>query len=165
MLSLVIPLKITRKCSRSVIRLSLRQVMRNTLRTNFSEMQVIFDNGMHGAMTKAGMNTNLFLCDSSVFSDHTINPQNNVSRNDSMHLSRARIVLQWYTSFVKYRLPHVHTCQGHAQFAIHSRHATMNLACSSNLSCQEKNHTSLFLRPFLMLDERTLPFAHLQSIN
>ena len=51
-------------------------------------------------------------------------------------------------------------------FAIHSWHATMYFACSSILSHQETNYTSLLffaLLPFPMLDEHTLHYAHLQS--
>ena len=139
MLSLVIPLQITRTCSHSVNRLSLRHLMRKTLRTNFSEMQVIFDNGMHGAMTNAGLNTNLFLCDTSVFSDHTINPQNHI-RLDGPVLGANRpavmCVLREISSATRAHL------SGTCRFR-HSRRATMNLACSSYLSHQEKNHTSL----------------------
>ena len=40
-------------------------------------------------------------------------------------------------------LPLVHTCQGYTVFVIHSRHATMNFACSSTLSHHETNNTSL----------------------
>ena len=37
--------------------------MQNPLQANFSELQVIFDNGMHGAMANAHLDMNLFLYD------------------------------------------------------------------------------------------------------
>ena len=83
------------------------------------------------------------LCDSSFFPDQTINPRNHIWRNGSMGLSRARIVLQLRASFAGSLLPLVHTCQGHTIFAIHSRHVTMNFACSRTFSHQETNYTSL----------------------
>ena len=79
----------TQKFSHSVNRLFLRQLMRKSLCANFSELQVIFDNGMHGAMANADLTRNLFLCDSSVFPDQTINPRNLIMRNGSMDLSLA----------------------------------------------------------------------------
>ena len=66
-LFLVVPLQMTQTCSYSVNRLSLHQLMQNTLHANFSELQAIFDNGMHGAMANADLNSNLFLCGSLVF--------------------------------------------------------------------------------------------------
>ena len=99
---------------------------------------------MHGAVANADLNMNLFLCDSSVFPDQTINPRNHIRGNGSMGLSWARIALQWCASFAESLLPFVHTCQGHTGLAIHSRHAMKNFVCSSTLSHQEMNHTSLF---------------------
>ena len=87
-LLLVVPLQMT-QISSHVNRLSLRQLMRNTLRAIFSELQVIFDNGMHGAMANADLNTNLPLFNSSFFPDQTINPRNHIRRNGSMGMSRA----------------------------------------------------------------------------
>ena len=86
---------------------------------------------------------NLFLCDSSVFPDQTINPRDHVRRNGSMGLSYGRIVLQWNAFFAESLLSLVHTPQEHTMFAIHSRYARMNFACSSTLSHQETNNTSL----------------------
>ena len=93
-LFLVVLLQMTQTCSHSVNHLSLCQLMRNPLHTNFLELQVIFDNGMHGAMANADLNTHLFLCDSSVFSDQTINSCNHIRHNGSVGLSRAQITLQ-----------------------------------------------------------------------
>ena len=64
---LLIPLQMTQTCSHSVSRLSLHQLMWNPLLANFSKLQVIFDNGMPGAMANADLSTKLFLCDSLVF--------------------------------------------------------------------------------------------------
>ena len=143
-------------CSHSVNRLSLRQLMRNPLRANFSELQVIFEYGMHGAMANVDLNTNLFLCDSSVFPDQTNNPLNNIM---------AQWTCPWCESFCSGVRPSPklfwRSCtllRDIHVFAIHSRHATMNFACSSTLSHQEANQTSflLCLLTFPMLDEHTL---------
>ena len=72
-----------------------------------------------------------------VFRDQITNPRNHIRRNGSMGLSRAWIVLQWCASFAEPLLPFL--------VAIHSRHAAMNITCSSNLIHQETNHTSLLL--------------------
>ena len=58
---------------------------------------------------------------------------------------RARIAFQFCASLVESFLPLVHTRQGHTIFAIHSRHAAMNFACSSTHSHHEKNHTFLLI--------------------
>ena len=132
-LFLMVPLQMTQTCRHSVNRLSLCQLKRNPLRTNFLELQVIFDNGMHGAMANANLNTNIFLCDLSVFLDQTINLHSHIRCNGSMGLSQARIVLQRCASFMESLLPLMHTCQGHIVFTIHSRHAMMNFICSSTI--------------------------------
>ena len=62
-LLLVVLLQMTQTCSHSVNRLSLHQLMQNPVHVNFLDLQVIFDNGMHGAMANAHLNMNLFLCD------------------------------------------------------------------------------------------------------
>ena len=78
LLFLVVPLQMIQTCSHSVNRLSMRQLMRNPLRAIFSVLQVIIDNGM----ANANLNANLFLCDSSVFPDQTINPHNHIRCNE-----------------------------------------------------------------------------------
>ena len=111
----------------------------------FSEMQVIFENGMHGAMTKAGLNKNLFLCDSSVFSDHTMNPQNHIRLDGPVPGANRLAVVCVLREISSATRAHV---SGTCRFR-HSRRATMNLACSSNLSHKEKNQTSLLFFVFV----------------
>ena len=57
-LSLVVPLLITQIRRYSMNCLFLRQLMGNPLRANFLELQMIFDNAMHGVMANADLNTN-----------------------------------------------------------------------------------------------------------
>ena len=133
MLLLVVPLQMTQTCSHFVNRLSLLQLLRNPL-------QVIFDNGTHGAMANANLNTNLFLCDWSV-----------CRTRPSIRTITSGVMTRWacpgrYSSCSDVRpslLTLVHTCEGHKVFAIHSRHAAMNFASSSTLSHEETNHASL----------------------
>ena len=157
-LFLIVLLQMTQTCSHSVSHLSLCQLMWNPLRKNFSELLVIFDNGMHGALANANLNTNLFLFDLSVFPDQTINSHSHIRRNGSMDLSLEQIVLQWCASFAESLVPLLHTCQGHTIFAIHSGHETMNFACSSILSHWEMNHTSLLFFVCLHFQSWTITF-------
>ena len=113
-LFLMVLLQMTQTCNHSVNLLSLHQLMQNPLHANFSVLQVIFDNGMHGAVANADLNTNLFFCDSSVFPAHTINPFNHIRHNGSMDLSRAQIILEWCASFAESLLSQGHNCQGHS---------------------------------------------------
>ncbi|XP_068084802.1 hydrocephalus-inducing protein homolog [Anabrus simplex] len=81
-------------CRLSVNLLSLHQLMRKALRVNFAETHVIFDNGMHGAMANADVNSNFFLCDLSVFPDKDINLPYHIRSHASMDLSWGSIFFQ-----------------------------------------------------------------------
>ena len=151
---LVVPLQMTQTCSHSANRLYLRQLMRNPLRMNFSELQVIFDNGVHGAMGNVDLNTNLFFCSSSVFPDLAINSSNHIRRNDSVGLPERE-------SFCSDVRPSRISSSTSAYLS-----GTFNVCqSSSTLSHQETNHISapLCFPPFPMLVEHTLHYTHLQS--
>jgi hypothetical protein len=58
-----------------------------------------------------------------------------ISKRDTMSLSRASIILQWHTSLSESVMPRQHTW---------TWHATMNLSSSYSFSSQKAHYTSLF---------------------
>ena len=157
---LMVLLQMTQICSHSVNRLSLCQLMQNPLCAKFLELQVIFDIGIHGAMANADLNTNLFLCDLSVF---RIRP--------SIHTITSGVMARWACSGCELSYSDVcpscnlfcHSCTLVRDIQCSSYTADIRqwILCSSTLSHQETNHMSLLFFPCLHI--HTLHYAHLQS--
>ena len=137
-LFLVVPLQMTQIFSHSVNRLSLCQLMRNPLHANFSEMQVIFDNGMHRAIANSDLNTNLFIWDSSVFPDQILNPRNHIRLEGSVPGANrlvAMCVLRRISSATRTDLS--------GTYNVHQQTCDNEFRVFQHPQPQETNHTSL----------------------